>query len=394
MTHEELKQLDRQYVMQTYGRFDVDLDHGSGATLYDLAGREYIDFSSGIGVNSVGYAHPKWVKAVADQTGKLAHISNLFYSQPYAQLAEQLCRRAGMADAFFANSGVEATEGIIKLARKYSFDKYGKGRGTIITLKNSFHGRTITTLTATGQDVFHNYFFPFIDGFRYAEANNMESVAQVAGHDVCAVMLELVQGEGGVLPMDQDFVHELAVLCAERDWLLLVDEVQTGVGRTGTLFAFQQYGILPDAVSFAKGIAGGLPMGGFMAGEKCRDVLGPGTHATTFGGNPICAAAALAVLDILDEDTLAQVKEKGNYLRTRIEGMGLDCLGATRGLGMMIGVEVTGGHTNKELAAKLIDNGLLVLTAGKALRLLPPLVITREEMDKGLEIMEKTLKGL
>ena len=394
MTHEELKQLDRQYVMQTYGRFDVDLDHGSGATLYDLAGREYIDFSSGIGVNSVGYAHPKWVKAVADQAGKLAHISNLFYSQPYARLAEQLCRRAGMADAFFANSGAEANEGIIKLARKYSFDKYGKGRGTIITLKNSFHGRTITTLTATGQEVFHNYFFPFNDGFRYAEANNMESVAQVAGHDVCAVMLELVQGEGGVLPMDQDFVHELAVLCAERDWLLLVDEVQTGVGRTGTLFAFQQYGILPDAVSFAKGIAGGLPMGGFMAGEKCRDVLGPGTHATTFGGNPICAAAALAVLDILDEDTLAQVKEKGNYLRTRIEGMGLDCLGATRGLGMMIGVEVTGGHTNKELAAKLIDNGLLVLTAGKALRLLPPLVITREEMDKGLEIMEKTLKGL
>lgn len=394
MTHEELKQLDRRYVMQTYGRFDVDLDHGSGATLYDLAGREYIDFSSGIGVNSVGYAHPKWVKAVADQAGKLAHISNLFYSQPYAKLAEQLCRRAGMADVFFANSGAEANEGIIKLARKYSFDKYGKGRGTIITLKNSFHGRTITTLTATGQDVFHNYFFPFIDGFRYAEANNMESVAEVAGHDVCAVMLELVQGEGGVLPMDQDFVHELAVLCAERDWLLLVDEVQTGVGRTGTLFAFQQYGILPDAVSFAKGIAGGLPMGGFMAGEKCRDVLGPGTHAATFGGNPICAAAALAVLDILDEDTLAQVKEKGNYLRTRIEGMGLDCLGATRGLGMMIGVEVTGGHTNKEIAAKLIENGLLVLTAGKALRLLPPLVITREEMDRGLEIMEKTLKEL
>ncbi|WP_294549045.1 aspartate aminotransferase family protein [uncultured Pseudoflavonifractor sp.] len=394
MTHEELKQLDRQYVMQTYGRFDVDLDHGSGATLYDLAGREYIDFSSGIGVNSVGYAHPKWVKAVADQAGKLAHISNLFYSQPYAQLAEQLCRRAGMADAFFANSGAEANEGIIKLARKYSFDKYGKGRGTIITLKNSFHGRTITTLTATGQDVFHNYFFPFIDGFRYAEANNMESVAEVAGHDVCAVMLELVQGEGGVLPMDQEFVHELAVLCAERDWLLLVDEVQTGVGRTGTLFAFQQYGILPDAVSFAKGIAGGLPMGGFMAGEKCRDVLGPGTHATTFGGNPICAAAALAVLDILDEDTLARVKEKGNYLWARMEKMGLDCLGATRGLGLMIGVEVTGGHTNKELAARLIENGLLVLTAGKALRLLPPLVITREEMDRGLEIMEKTLKEL
>ena len=214
------------------------------------------------------------------------------------------------------------------------------------------------------------------------------------GLGIPTIGAELVQGEGGVLPMDQEFVHELAVLCAERDWLLLVDEVQTGVGRTGTLFAFQQYGILPDAVSFAKGIAGGLPMGGFLAGEKCRDVLGPGTHAATFGGNPICAAAALAVLDILDEDTLAQVKEKGNYLRTRIEGMGLDCLGATRGLGMMIGVEVTGGHTNKEIAARLIENGLLVLTAGKALRLLPPLVITREEMDNGLEIMEKTLREL
>ena len=391
MTHEELRQLDRRYVMQTYGRFDVDLDHGSGATLYDLAGREYIDFSSGIGVNSVGYAHPKWVKAVADQAGKLAHISNLFYSQPYAKLAEQLCRRAGMADVFFANSGAEANEGIIKLARKYSFDKYGKGRGTIITLKNSFHGRTITTLTATGQEVFHNYFFPFIDGFRYAEANNMESVAEVAGHDVCAVMLELVQGEGGVLPMDQDFVHELAVLCAERDWLLLVDEVQTGVGRTGTLFAFQQYGILPDAVSFAKGIAGGLPMGGFLVSEKCRDVLGPGDHGSTFGGNPICAAAAQAVLDILDEDALAGVQKKGRCLRAAIEAMGLPCLGATRGLGLMIGIEVKPPHSNKELAARLAQNGLLVLTAGDALRLLPPLTITQAELDRGLEILKQTL---
>ena len=377
--------------MQTYGRFDVDLDHGSGATLYDLAGREYIDFSSGIGVNSVGYAHPKWVKAVADQAGKLAHISNLFYSQPYAKLAEQLCRRAGMADVFFANSGAEANEGIIKLARKYSFDKYGKGRGTIITLKNSFHGRTITTLTATGQEVFHNYFFPFIDGFRYAEANNMESVAEVAGHDVCAVMLELVQGEGGVLPMDQDFVHELAVLCAERDWLLLVDEVQTGVGRTGTLFAFQQYGILPDAVSFAKGIADGLPMGGFLVSEKCRDVLGPGDHGSTFGGNPICAAAAQAVLDILDEDALAGVQKKGRCLRAAIEAMGLPCLGATRGLGLMIGIEVKPPHSNKELAARLARNGLLVLTAGDALRLLPPLTITQAELDRGLEILKQTL---
>ena len=394
MTHEDLVALDHQYTMQTYGRYDVDIDHGKGATLWDLAGKAYIDFAAGIGVNAIGYANERWVEAIYEQASRLGHVSNLFYTQPYAKLAETLCRRSGMAAAFFGNSGAEGNEGLIKLARKYSFDKYGKGRGTILTLKNSFHGRTSATLAATGQEVFHNYFHPFPDGFRCAQAGSMDALQEVAGHDVCSVLLELVQGEGGVYPMDQDYVHDLAVLCAERDWLLLVDEVQTGIGRTGTLFAFQQYGILPDAVSFAKGIAGGLPMGGFLAGEKCRDVLGPGTHATTFGGNPICAAAALSVLDILDEDTLAQVKEKGNYLRARIEKMGLDCLGATRGLGMMIGVEVTGGHTNKELAAKLIENGLLVLTAGKALRLLPPLVITREEMDKGLEIMEKTLKEL
>lgn len=391
MDHKELKDMDAHFVMQTYGRFDVDLDHGKGARLYSMDGREYIDFTSGIGVNSVGHANPRWVDAIATQAAKLGHSSNLFYSQPYARLAEELCGRSGMVNAFFSNSGAEANEGLIKLARKYSFDKYGKGRGTVITLQNSFHGRTVTTLAATGQDVFHNYFFPFTEGFRHAEANSMDSVETVAGHDVCAIMLELVQGEGGVLPMDRDFVHNLAVLCAERDWLLLVDEVQTGIGRTGTLFAFQQYGILPDAVSFAKGIAGGLPMGGILAGEKCRDVFTPGTHATTFGGNPICAAAALAVLDILDESALAAVTENGNYLRARIEHMGVDCLGKTRGMGLMIGVEVLGGATNKEIAAKLIDNGLLVLTAGKVLRLLPPLTITREEIDKGLAIMEQTL---
>ena len=391
MDHSELTALDRRYVMQTYGRFDVDIDHGTGAALYDLAGREYIDFTSGIGVCSIGYANPKWADAVAAQAAKLGHVSNLFYTQPCAELAEQLCTRAGMAAAFFANSGAESNEGAIKLARKYSFDKYGKGRGTIITLKNSFHGRTITTLTATGQDVFHNYFFPFDEGFRYARAGSMDSVQEVAGHDVCAVMLELVQGEGGVLPMEPDFVRDLAVLCAERDWLLLVDEVQTGIGRTGTLFAFQQYGILPDAVSFAKGIAGGLPMGGFLASDRTRAVLGPGTHATTFGGNPICAAAAQVVLDTLDEDALAAVRAKGEYLRARIEALGSPYLGATRGLGLMIGVEVKGGATNRELAGRLIQNGLLVLTAGTALRLLPPLTITQEELDRGLDILEETL---
>jgi acetylornithine/N-succinyldiaminopimelate aminotransferase len=392
MTFHELKELDHQYTMQTYGRFDVAIDHGTGATLYDLEGNSYIDFSSGIGVNSVGYANPKWVAAVTEQAGKLAHISNLYYSEPYAKLAEQLCRRTGMSNAFFGNSGAEANEGLIKLARKYSFDKYGKGRGTIITLNQSFHGRTVTTLAATGQDVFHNYFFPFTDGFRYANPNDMESVEAVAGHDVCAVMMELVQGEGGVNPLDQEFVRKVADLCAKRDWLLLVDEVQTGVGRTGSLFAFQQYGILPDAISFAKGIAGGLPMSGVLANEKCRDVFGPGTHATTFGGNPICAAAALAVQEILSDDAIAQVKEKGAYLRDAIESMGAPCVKGTRGMGLMIGVELQGDKTNKELAAALIANRLLVLTAGgNVLRLLPPLTISQEEMDQGLEIMRATL---
>ncbi len=390
MNFEELKALDSQYVMQTYSRFPVDIDHGKGAALYDMAGREYIDFTSGIGVNSIGYGNEKWTEAILEQAMKLGHISNLFYSKPYVLLAEQLCKRTGMANAFFANSGAESNEGMIKLARKYSFDKYGKGRGTIITLKNSFHGRTITTLAATGQDVFHNYFFPFTEGFRYAEPT-LEGVEAVAGHDVCAVMLELIQGEGGVLPMDKEFVHSLAVLCAERDWLLLVDEVQTGVGRTGSLFAFQQYGILPDAVSFAKGIAGGLPFGGLLASERCRGVLTPGTHATTFGGNPVCAAAALTVLDILDEDTLATVGEKGFYLRNAIEAMELPCFGRTRGMGLMIGIEVVGERTNKELAALLIQNGLLCLTAGQGMRFLPPLTITKEEIDKGLEIIKRTL---
>ena len=372
MTFDELKALDHAHTLQTYGRFNVDVDHGQGATLWDLAGRTYIDFTSGIGVCSVGYRNEKWARAIYDQALTLGHISNLFYSQPYTRLAGALCARSGMAAAFFGNSGAEANEGLLKLARKYSHDKYGAGRGTILTLRNSFHGRTLATLAATGQDVFHQHFFPFPEGFRHTGANDLADVEAQAGEDVCAVLLELVQGEGGVLPMEKEFVQSLAALCAERDWLLLVDEVQTGIGRTGTLFAFQQYGIRPDAVSFAKGIAGGLPMGGFLVNEKCRPVLGPGSHASTFGGNPVCSAAALAVLDILDEAALNRVREKGAYLRERIEAMGKRCLGATRGLGLMIGVEVRPGWSNRELVARLAGHGLLVLTAGPALRLLPP----------------------
>ena len=391
MNSQEIKALTGQYIMNTYGRFPVVLDHGQGATLYNPEGEAYIDFASGIGVTSLGYGDEDWTAAIAAQAKKLGHSSNLYYTEPPAKLAEILCKRTGMSGVFFANGGGEANEGMIKLARKYSFDKYGKGRSTIITLNNSFHGRTITTLTATGQEVFHNYFFPFTEGFRYADANDMASLEAVAGDDVCAVMVELVQGEGGVLPLDKAYVQSLAKLCAEKDWLLLVDEVQTGVGRTGKLFAFQHYGILPDVCSFAKGIAGGLPMSGIMAGAKCRDVLGPGTHATTFGANPVCAAAGLVVQEKLTDDFLAQVEQKGAYLRQKIEELHLPCFGATRGLGLMIGIAVNDGWTNKEIAGKLIENGLLVLTAGPGMRLLPPLVISQAEMDQGLEIMAKVL---
>ena len=391
MTFEEIKALDEQYVMHSYGRFPVAIDHGKGATLWDTEGKEYIDFTAGIGVTSLGHGNQGWVESVTAQAAKLGHISNLFYAEPYAKVAQKLCTRTGMSNVMFSNSGAEANEAMIKLARKYSYDKYGKGRGTIITLHNSFHGRTITTLAATRQDKFHDYFFPFTEGFRYADANDLDSVEAVAGHDVCGVMMELVQGEGGVLPLDKEFVRKVADLCAKRDWLLLIDEVQSGVGRTGSLFAFQQYGIHPDVVSFAKGIAGGLPFGGVMANEKCRNVFTPGTHGTTFGGNPVAAAAACYVLDTMDDGFLAQVQEKGRYLRAQIEAMGLPCLGTTRGMGLMIGIQVKGDKTNKELASKLVEHGLLVLTAGPGLRLLPPLVITREEMDKGLAILKETL---
>lgn len=390
MTSQKIMALTDQYIMHTYGRFPVAVDHGEGATLYDPEGRAYIDFTSGIGVSALGYGNQPWADAIAAQAKKLGHISNLFYSEPAAKLAEILCRRTGMSCAFFANGGGEANEGLIKLARKYSFDKYGQGRATIVTLNNSFHGRTITTLKATGQAVFHNYFFPFTEGFRYVDANDL-SALEAQGGDVCAVLVELVQGEGGVLPLDEGYVHAVSRLCRERDWLLLTDEVQTGVGRTGSLFAFQRYGILPDAASFAKGIAGGLPMSGILASEKCRDVLGPGTHATTFGANPVCAAAGLVVQETLTDAFLEDVQAKGTYLRNQIESLDLPCFGATRGMGLMIGIEVRDGYANKDIANRLIENGLLVLTAGPGMRLLPPLVISKEEMDRGVAIMRETL---
>ena len=392
MNFTQIKELDQRYVLQTYSRNPVAIDHGRGATLWDTEGKEYIDFTSGIGVCSLGYGNEAWAKAIYDQAMKLGHISNLFYTEPYARLASKLVPAAGMAAVFFGNSGAEANEGMIKTARKYSFDKYGPGRSTIIAVDNSFHGRTITTLKATGQDHFHEFFFPFTEGFRYADANDMASLQAAAGDDVCAVMMELIQGEGGVNPLDADYVQAVAKLCADKDWLLLIDEVQTGVGRTGTLFAYQQFGVQPDVVSFAKGIAGGLPFGGFLTNEKCRAVLGPGDHGSTFGGNPMAAAAGCVVLDTMTPEFLEQVKAKGQYLRDGIAALNSPCVSGVRGMGLMIGVGVQ-GMTHRELKDKLMAAGLLTLTAGKdTLRLLPPLVISREEMDKGLAIMAQVMK--
>ena len=390
MTSEELRALDAACVMQTYGRFPVAIDHGEGATLYSPEGREYIDFASGIGVNCLGYGNEGWIHAITTQAKKLAHISNLYYSEPYIKLASLLTSRTGMKRAFFANGGGEANEGMIKVCRKYSYDKYGKGRSTIITLKDSFHGRTITTLTATGQDVFHQFFFPFTEGFAYAGANDIESVKALDDGTVCAVMVELVQGEGGVLPLEQRFVDELSALCAEKDWLLAVDEVQTGVGRTGALFCFQNYGITPDVVSFAKGIGGGLPLAGIMTSGKTENVLTPGTHATTFGGNPICCAGGLEVLRQLDDSFLSEVRAKGQYMREKITAMKGVC--GVRGLGLMLGVAVSDDLVAGDLVKAMLADGLTCLTAGhNTIRLLPPLSISYEEIDKGLAIMSRVL---
>lgn len=393
MTNKDIISMGDESVMPTYGRFQVAFEKGQGATLYDFDGKAYVDFASGIGVNSLGYGYRPWVDAVSGQAAALQHVSNLYYTGPMAQVAKTLTARTGMANVFFANGGGEANEGMIKLARKYSFDKYGKGRSTIVTLRQSFHGRTISTLAATGQDVFHNYFFPFTEGFQYATANDLDSVKAACTDDVCAVMMELIQGEGGVLPLEKDFVQAVAAYCAEHDLLLLIDEVQTGVGRTGSLFCFQQYGILPDVVSFAKGIAGGLPFGGIMANAKCRSVLGPGTHATTFGGNPVAAAGACVVLDTLDDGFLQSVNEKGAYIRQKVEEMRLPVVKSVRGMGLMVGIGVMCSH--KDAVGKMLQNGLLALTAGSdTVRLLPPLTITYEELDAGLAILKSVLEGM
>ena len=388
MTSEEIKKLDEESFMPTYGRFDAVLCSGKNATGVDCDGKEYIDFGSGIGVNSLGWADEGWVNAVSKQAATLQHTSNLYYNPASAVFASELLRVSGYGAVFLGNSGAEANECAIKLARKYSVEKYGKDRCEILTLQNSFHGRTVTTLAATGQDVFHNYFFPFTEGFAYAEPN-MESVREHLTEHTCAVMIEFIQGEGGVLPLDPQFVTELAALCKEKNLLLLADEVQTGVGRTGTFYCCEQYGVRPDVLTSAKGLGGGLPIGACLCTKELGDVMGRSAHGSTFGANPVVCAGALEVIRRVSQPAfLDEVKEKGAYLRERLEKM--KGVAQVRGMGMMLGVVPEKG-TAAALAAACVENGLLILTAKSLLRLLPPLTITREEMDKGLAILEKVL---
>lgn len=390
MTYQELKDEEQLYLMHTYGRFPAALDHGKGATLWDIDGKKYIDLTSGIGVSSLGHDNEALVSALNEQAHKLLHASNLYLTEPMVQVAKELVTSCGMGKIFFSNSGAEANEGMIKLARKYSYDKYGEGRNKIITLKQSFHGRTVTTLKATGQEKFHQYFYPFTEGFDYAAANDIEELKDKADDSVCAVMIELIQGEGGVLQLDKEYVQQAAEFCRAKDILFLIDEVQTGIGRTGSLFCYEQYGVKPDVVSMAKGLGGGVPVGAVMASEICADVLGAGTHGTTFGGNPFCCAAARTVLSVVNKpEFLKEVQRKGEYLKNAILAIGSDKIKTVRGMGLMLGI-VVDKESRTGMVNRLLEKGVLALTAGEeTIRLLPPLVISYEEMDSAVAVMKE-----
>ena len=379
-----------KYVMHSYGRYDLVLDKGKGVTAGDENGKEYIDFGSGIGTNSLGFCNDEWVEAICSQAKSIQHTSNYYYTKVQADFAKTLCETAGYSNVFFGNSGAEANECAIKIARKYSFDKYGKGRHNIITLVNSFHGRTLCTLSATGQEVFHNYFFPFVEGFIYVEANNIADLREKLDDTVCAVMFEYVQGEGGVLALEQDFVDEIFKLCAEKDVITIADEVQTGVGRTGKFLAGEHFSKKADLITLAKGLAGGVPIGACLAGEKCAQVLTPGTHGSTFGGNPISCAGGLAVLNKLNSPGfLGEVAAKGDYIRKKLAD--IPEVKSVSGIGLMIGIELKTKNAPDILKAAL-EKGLLLLTAKTKVRLLPPLTISYEDIDKGLAILEELLK--
>lgn len=383
-----------KHVMGTYGRLDLVLDSGSGQTAVDENGKEYIDFGSGIGTSSLGYCDEDWVNAICEQAHKIQHTSNYYYTKVQSDFAKRLCEATGYSKMFFGNSGAEANECAIKLARKYSFDKYGKDaeRNIIITLVNSFHGRTLATLSATGQDVFHNYFFPFVEGFVNAKANDIADLKAKLEENkgkVCAVMFEFVQGEGGVCPLEQDFVNAIFEECEKEDILTIADEVQTGIGRTGKLLTSQIFGVKPNITTLAKGLAGGVPIGACLADEKCKDVLGKGTHGSTFGGNPISCAGGNAVLDkVLNQDFICEINKKSEYFRQKLSEIGE--VEGVDGLGLMLGIRLKTKKAS-DILVQAAENGLLILTAKEKLRFLPPLNISYEQIDKGMEILKNIL---
>ena len=381
-----IKEADKQYIMPTYGRFDLCIVKGEGSTYYDENGKKYIDMGTGIAVNTFGANDEEWKNAVVEQINKIQHTSNLYYSEPCVKLAQILCEKTGMKKVFFGNSGAEANECAIKGARKFGTD-IREDKNVIITLKDSFHGRTVTTLSATGQDVFHKNFTPFTEGFVHVTANDIDELKSAINDKVCAIMIEIVQGEGGVNTLNKDYLDEIEKITTENDILLVVDEVQTGNGRTGSMYAFMQFGLTPDIVSTAKGLAGGLPMGATMFGERVENVLTPGTHGSTFGGNPVCANAALSVVSRIDDKLLEAVRENSKYLKDKL--LKINGVKSVSGLGYMLGIEIDGDA--KAVAGKCIENGLLVLTAKTKIRLLPALNITREEIDTALEIFNNVL---
>lgn len=386
----ELKSIDQTYVANTYARFPVELLSGHGSEVFDEAGKRYIDMGSGIGVTSFGFGDETWIEAVTAQLGKIQHTSNLYYTQPCAQLAQMLCERTGMKKVFFSNSGAEANECAIKAARKYAAGKKGEDCFHIITLENSFHGRTLTTLAATGQDHYHELFQPLTPGFLHAPAEDLDAVKALAqSHKVAAVMIECIQGEGGVIPLSQDFVKGLADFARQEDILLIVDEVQTGNGRTGELYAYMNYGIQPDIVSTAKGLGGGLPLGATLLGEKVQAVLQPGDHGSTFGGNPVSCAGAISIVKRMDEDFLAQVKAKGDYVVSTLKGTpGVENV---TGMGLMIGVKTA--KPAGEVVSACMEQGVLCLTAKDKVRLLPALNIPMELLQEAVEILKAACSG-
>jgi acetylornithine/N-succinyldiaminopimelate aminotransferase len=386
MTTETITEIDQKYVAHTYGRFPIELVSGKGSIVKDSSGKEYIDMGSGIAVNSFGICDDEWLAAITSQAQKLQHASNLYYTQPCAELAKELCTRTGMNKVFFSNSGAEANECAIKIARKYAAEAKGKDYCTVLTLKKSFHGRTLTTLAATGQDKFHEDFTPLTPGFAYAQANNFEDVKRVASeHKLCAIMFECIQGEGGVIELEQDFVQQIAQYTKENDIALIIDEVQTGNGRTGNLYAYMNYGIEPDIVSTAKGLGGGLPIGATLMSEKMSEVLKPGDHGSTFGGNPIACAGALSIINRLDDKFLNAIKEKENYIKKELEGT--SGIYGVSGNGLMLGISTE--KPAKEVVNKCIKQGVLCLTAGDKVRLLPALNIPQDL----LEIAVQTIKS-